>query len=73
MFVKKLRRRSGVAAKVDLPSTKSTSHRAVRDRDLSQQIHRVRAHNYGVYGARKVWLTLNREGPRWPGAPWNAS
>ena len=24
--------------------------------------HRVHAQNYGVYGARKVWLQLNREG-----------
>jgi putative transposase len=26
------------------------------------QIARVHAANYGVYGARKVWLALNREG-----------
>ena len=26
------------------------------------QIERVHAANYGVYGARKVWLALNREG-----------
>ena len=26
------------------------------------EIERVHAANYGVYGARKVWLTLNREG-----------
>ena len=29
---------------------------------LVDQIRRVHADNYGVYGARKVWLTLNREG-----------
>jgi putative transposase len=27
-----------------------------------RQIARVHAGNYGVYGARKVWLALNREG-----------
>jgi putative transposase len=27
-----------------------------------QEIRPVRAGNYGAYGARKVWLTLNREG-----------
>lgn len=38
------------------------SRREVRDEDLKAQIARVHATNYGVYGARKVWLTLNREG-----------
>lgn len=33
-----------------------------RDALLLQEIRRVHASNYGVYGARKVWLTLNREG-----------
>ncbi len=33
-----------------------------RDAELSEHIRRVRAANYGVYGARKVWLALNREG-----------
>ena len=40
-----------------LPST-----RARRDAWLAEHIRRVHAGNYGVYGARKVWLTLNREG-----------
>ena len=35
--------------------------REVRDEELKPD-HRVHAANYGVYGARKVWLTLNREG-----------
>ncbi len=26
------------------------------------EIERIHAANYGVYGARKVWLALNREG-----------
>ena len=38
------------------------SARARRDAWLSEQIRRVHRANYGVYGARKVWLALNREG-----------
>jgi putative transposase len=38
------------------------SRRQVRDEDLKTEIARVHAANYGVYGARKVWLALNREG-----------
>jgi putative transposase len=38
------------------------SRRQVRDETLKAQIARVHAANYGVYGARKVWLALNREG-----------
>jgi putative transposase len=38
------------------------SVRAVRDEQLKAAITRVHQANYGVYGARKVWLTLNREG-----------
>ena len=38
------------------------SRRQVRDQTLKAQITRVHAANYGVYGARKVWLALNREG-----------
>ena len=35
----------------------------VRDASrLKPEIERVHADNYGVYGARKVWLALNREG-----------
>ncbi len=33
-----------------------------RDAMLINEIRRVHTANYGVYGARKVWLTLNREG-----------
>lgn len=33
-----------------------------RDAVLINHIRRVHAANYGVYGARKVWLALNREG-----------
>src|SRR6185437_13812485 len=38
------------------------SRRQVRDEALKVEIARVHAENYGVYGARKVWLALNREG-----------
>jgi len=38
------------------------SPRAVRDEQLKAHITRVHADNYGVYGARKVWLALNRQG-----------
>jgi putative transposase len=38
------------------------SARAVRDGQLKAHIARVHTDNYGVYGARKVWLALNREG-----------
>ena len=36
--------------------------REIRDEYLLGQIRRVHADNYAVYGARKVWLQLNREG-----------
>jgi putative transposase len=36
--------------------------RVARDERLKAEIARVHAENYGVYGARKVWLALNREG-----------
>jgi putative transposase len=38
------------------------SKRALRDAELKVEIARVHATNYGVYGPRKVWLQLNREG-----------
>ena len=34
----------------------------IRDAELLAQIRRVHADNYGVYGARKVWHQLHREG-----------
>lgn len=33
-----------------------------RDEQLKEQIAQVHRDNYGVYGARKVWLELNRQG-----------
>jgi putative transposase len=38
------------------------SARAVRDAELDAHIQRIHAANYGVYGARKVWRQLLREG-----------
>jgi putative transposase len=38
------------------------SLRQRRDEELTEEIVRVHKENYGVFGARKVWLTLNREG-----------
>ena len=39
-----------------------TSGRARRDAELRAAIGRVHAANFGVYGARKVWRQLGREG-----------
>ena len=36
--------------------------RGRRDEQLKEQIAQVYRDNYGVYGARKVWLELNRQG-----------
>jgi transposase InsO family protein len=36
--------------------------RLCRDRELLPEIHRVHTENFGVYGARKVWRQLGREG-----------
>jgi len=38
--------------------------RRLRDHELVLEIHRVFDDNYSVYGARKVWRQLNREGIR---------
>jgi putative transposase len=38
------------------------SARAVRDAQLKVEIGRVHAEHFGVYGARKVWRQLHREG-----------
>jgi len=36
--------------------------RAIRDAELKPEIERIYAHNRHVYGPRKVWRALNREG-----------
>lgn len=38
------------------------SARAVRDEELRKEIHRVYGENYRVYGARKIWAQLSRDG-----------
>jgi putative transposase len=38
------------------------SARALRDQELKAEIGRVHAEHFGVYGARKVWHQLHREG-----------
>jgi putative transposase len=43
-------------------ASRGPSARARRDEQLKAAITRVHQDNYGVYGARKVWLALNREG-----------
>jgi putative transposase len=50
------------------PSTYHAAHhrpasaRAVRDGELRTKIARIHAEHFGVYGARKVWRQLHREG-----------
>jgi putative transposase len=41
---------------------RTPSARDRRDEQLKEQIAQVHRDNYGVYGARKVWLELNRQG-----------
>lgn len=41
--------------------SRGPSKQQLRDAELRPKITVVHAANYGVYGARKVWLTLNRE------------
>jgi putative transposase len=42
-------------------SADQPSRQELREEYLRQEIRRVHAENYGVYGARKIWLALNRE------------
>ena len=41
---------------------RTPSRRTLREEDLKIAIARVHEANYGVYGPRKIWLQLNREG-----------
>jgi putative transposase len=43
-------------------SRRPASARAVRDAQLKGELARVHAEHFGVYGARKVWRQLHREG-----------
>lgn len=42
--------------------TRPRSTRAVRDEYLRKRIREVFEDNYGVYGAHKIWVQLNRQG-----------
>jgi len=42
--------------------SRPASPRAIRDERLKEDIRRVHSANFGVYGARKLWRQLNREG-----------
>ncbi|WP_422750528.1 IS3 family transposase [Micromonospora sp. WMMD1219] len=42
--------------------TRPASVRSRRDEELTAVIERIHAANYGVYGARKVWRELHRQG-----------
>jgi putative transposase len=42
--------------------TRRPSKRAVRDEELTEMIRAIYGGNYSVYGARKVWWALRREG-----------
>lgn len=42
--------------------TRPASTRTLRDAELLEVIERVHEQNYGVYGARKVWAEMNRQG-----------
>ncbi|TVT21675.1 MULTISPECIES: IS3 family transposase [Amycolatopsis] len=42
--------------------TRPKSAREVRDEELKKEIQRVYDENYQVYGARKIWRELRREG-----------
>ncbi|PSK54498.1 hypothetical protein B0E53_07086 [Micromonospora sp. MH33] len=42
--------------------TRPASARSRRDEELTAMIERIHAANYGVYGARKVWHELHRQG-----------
>ena len=43
-------------------SRRPASARAIRDAKLKSEIARVHAEHFGVYGARKLWRQLHREG-----------
>lgn len=55
----------GARARAERPCS-----RVLRDAQLKEHVARVWKANFEVYGARKVWLALNREGMRWRGARW---
>jgi putative transposase len=42
--------------------TRQSSQRAIRDEELKQMIGRIYKENFSVYGAKKVWKQLLRDG-----------
>src|ERR1019366_1867730 len=42
--------------------TRPPSARSIRDEALKHEIARIHAANFGVYGVRKLWRALRREG-----------
>lgn len=38
------------------------SHRVIRDQVLRDEMERLRAENYGVYGVRKMYYLMRRQG-----------
>jgi len=42
--------------------TRPVSARSLRDAEVTEAIERIHEENYGVYGIRKVWAALGREG-----------
>ncbi|GGM68058.1 putative transposase for insertion sequence element IS986/IS6110 [Micromonospora sonchi] len=44
--------------------TRPASARSRRDEELTAMIEQVHAANYGVYGARKIWHAMHRQGVR---------
>jgi HTH-like domain len=60
--------RADLPGVADRPSTcyqasrRPASARAIRDAKLKGEIARVHAEHFGVYGARKLWRQLHREG-----------
>ncbi len=44
--------------------SRPTSDRALRDQVLIEHIRRLHAENYGVYGVRKIWNAMRRQGWR---------
>jgi putative transposase len=42
--------------------TRPLSARSIRDEELKREISRIHAANFGVYGVRKLWRALRREG-----------
>ena len=42
--------------------TRQVSDRQIRDTALTSVIERLHSENYGVYGVRKIWQAMRREG-----------